>query len=186
VIRRLTSIAAAAAVLTTMATTASATETQACEMQNVTDTARTVNLVPPRVAGDADFAGHGPNVQVRVSLATLSPDGEAPTVDVHVDMMARETQSDFTTATAGVIRTIRIWHGFEGWRVDGVVGMDTLDGMSYLDTDHADDRFGPAFPNSFVSGYRFIGDTSGDEAGTETFVEVSIRPVTLRLSRGCP
>jgi len=148
VIRRLTSIAAAA-VLTTMATTAPATETQACEMRKVTDTARTVNLVPPRVAGDADlagdadFAGHGPNVQVWVSLAT-----------------------------------------HDGPR--DPVGMDTLDGMSYLDTDHADDRFGPAFPNGFVSGYRFIGDTPGDEAGTETFVEVSIKPITLRLSRGCP
>jgi len=181
-------VAVVAALVTAASTTAASTTaaTQVCEVQNVTDTARIVNLVPPRVGGDADFAGHGPQVSVRVTLATRPDSAGRPNVLVHVDMTARETQSDFTTAAGGTLALIRVWLGFEGWRVDGVVGMDTVDALGYTDTDHADDVFGPNSPTSFVQGYRVVGDTPGDEAGTETFVQVNIKPITLRLSRGCP
>lgn len=184
---RLTGVVVAAAALATTASTASATRAQVCEFQNVTDTARVVNWVPPHVGGDRDFGGNGPLVSVRASLATRTDGSGNPNVVVHVDMTARETTSDFTTASGGNLDGIRIWTGFPGWRVEGVVGgLATLDSVSYTDTDHTDDVFAPSSPNSFVSGYRIVGDTTGDEAGTETFVQINIRPITLRLSRGCP
>ena len=95
------------------------------------------------------------------------------TLHVMVSMSAVEPTSDFTSATGsrqpehtplrGAARQLR-GPGHVVARTDTV---------SYVDTDHAADVLATGNENSFVSGCTIVGDTGGDEAGTETRVTIN-------------
>lgn len=158
----------------------------ACTEQFVTLGARTVNFVPPHTSGDADFAGHGPRVTVRTHVRDDVWDRTATTFSgtVHIDifMQAVETTSDFTAATGN--RTDLTYIAPLGFYVVITDTFRRTDEVSYVDTDHSNDVFGPGF-SSFVSQYTIVGDTAGNEAGSETRVAIVTRDIHLKLST-CP
>ena len=164
-------------------TSASAAQVAACSFQDVAVPSKLVSYVPPHTNGDRDFAGHGPSVSVAAYL--VPPVESANALRVHI-MDALETRSDRTHAHGTADRTILVVP--PGWFLNSILTpplADRADSIEYVDTDHADDIFGPSRPTRFVQQYRVVGDTAGDEAGTRTSVAITTKPVTVRLSN-CP
>lgn len=122
-------------------------------------------FLPEWINGDKDFAGHGPRVYAEAHL--LVRDGKRLVVQFY--MQGVETQPDRTTV--------------QGYSVDYLIfqapGTECIQSVStgtyaeiiYTDTDHANDLL-PGLTGSFVSVWNFVGDTSGNEAGTETGVSI--------------
>jgi hypothetical protein len=86
-------------------------------------------------------------------------------------------RSDFTAAE-GRRETILFSAGPES----RILGYSVANSMSesYIDTDHGDDFFAYSGNNPVLS-LRFIGDTSGDEAGTKTGVHITLRELDLKF-----
>jgi hypothetical protein len=139
------------------------------------------------VGGDADFADHGPRVNETAHINTdVSDPGSGQfrgTLNVLVSMSAVETTSDFTSATGS--RNTLLYQAPLGNYVFLADQITRTDTVSYVDTDHASDVLAPGNANSFVAGYTFVGDTAGDEAGTETLVTINTKQIHLKLST-CP
>jgi subtilisin family serine protease len=141
---------------------------------------QTLLFIPPHTAGDSEFKGHGPCV--RFSLDLLTQDQGTALVASYF-MHAFECnnfdspRSDFTAAE-GRRETILFSAGPES----RILGYSVANSMSesYKDTDHGDDFFAYAGNNPVLS-LRFIGDTSGDEAGTKTGVHIGLRELDLKF-----
>lgn len=122
---------------------------------------------PPHVAGDADFNGNGPNVFTSTRLFGVG----TRTLQVQIFVDAIETRSDFTRAR-GLSSKMTIFEANAGECVvslkRGVNDVGQYDEISYIDTDHDRDHFLGAVSGSFVNNWFIVGDTSGNEAGTET------------------
>jgi hypothetical protein len=99
-------------------------------------------------------------------------------------MHAFECRNDFNkprddfTAAEGRRETIVFSAGPES----RILGYSVANSMSesYIDNDHGDDFFAYAGNNPVLS-LRFIGDTSGDEAGTKTGVQIGLRELELKF-----
>jgi len=130
-------------------------------------------FIPPRVHGDAEFAGHGPDVRASVTL-TVTP----TLLLARVYMDAKEIAGD--TEAEG-------WHDFSllraesGWRIDRVEGA-TNSSVHYVDS-NTDPDFRKMGPADLIERYEFIGDTSGDEAGTRTGVMLHFNQVFVTESQ---
>ncbi|XXT17211.1 hypothetical protein WME94_44000 [Sorangium sp. So ce429] len=125
--------------------------------------------VPPRVGGDAEYDGHGPSVSLQVELSVFN--GNELWAAVYMD--ALETKSNWTHA-AGTA-----WYRLHTASrpivsVDGPISFN----HTYTDTDHAHDIFSFA-PDNLVNKLDYVGDTKGNEAGTETGVRVYFNPITI-------
>jgi hypothetical protein len=138
-------------------------------------------FVPPRIAGDADFNGNGPDVLTSTRLFGLG----TRTLRVQLFMNATETRSDFTQARGlSAMQTI-----FEANQGECVVSLTLAGGASagqydevnYRDDDHARDDFTNRVTNSFVQMWYIVGDTSGDEAGTETGAIIDTRAMSANV-----
>lgn len=131
-----------------------------------------IEFRPPHVRGDRDFKDHGPRVTFR---AEVGVDRHAGTLAVRVYMRAEEWEEgkpepDHTTA-----------EGWTAWQpVSGPPGLRIVDlaggqpsgfEHSYLDENHEPDVF-QFPPQALVASLVFIGDTSGEEAGSRTGVRV--------------
>lgn len=131
----------------------------------------TPKFIPQHVAGDRDFGGHGPRVNVSASIAIRN----TREIWATISMNARETQSDWTEV-----------QGSTNFRLYGhdrpilAILSDTFSQQSYIDTDHSDDEL-PLSPNDLVNKFVCVGDTGGDEAGTRTGVTVHFNPITFRV-----
>jgi hypothetical protein len=124
--------------------------------------------VPPRVgSGDADFAGHGPNLLADARLNGIG--SNRLSVTIFVD--ATETESDFTHAR-GTSPQFVIYVAPTGQCIVSV-NRGTFDELQYRDTDHDVDVFGGQVVGSFVQQWRAVGDTAGNEAGTRTGAAIS-------------
>lgn len=121
---------------------------------------------PPRIAGDKDFAGHGPKVYAEAHLLIR---GGGKRLVVQLYMQAAETREDHTTVQAYSPEYL-IFQAPTGECVQGV-STGTYAEIDYVDDDHANDLL-PGLPGSFVSVWNVVGDTPGDEAGTETGVSI--------------
>jgi hypothetical protein len=121
-----------------------------------------MTFIPPKVGGgDAEFEGHGPEVFGSVNLTLVGGH-----VDVTTAMTARETRSDWTTASGTTTTTF--FNPDPGWRVEQIVE-PTSSAIHYTDTTTDQiDRFGST--GGPVSQWEFVGDTRGNEAGTRTQV----------------
>ena len=86
-------------------------------------------------------------------------------VDVTISMTARETESDYTTASGRTTSTF--FNADPGWRVEKIVEPPTSS-FNYVDTDNAADRFGST--GGPVNQWEFIGDSDGNDAGVNTRV----------------
>jgi hypothetical protein len=135
-----------------------------------------VSYRPPKTEGDGDFSGNGPNVRIFVKLHPRDLAGSD--WDLEIFMRARETESDWTTASGSQF----IEHFMQipqGYVVNKVITPLENEGV-YTDDDHEDDTIfptglGPA--NHFV----VIGDTDGGEAGTQTQVTVFFNTIEFEI-----
>jgi len=141
-----------------------------------------VNLnffTPPRTRGDYDFGGHGPRMDINVELEIRNGNE----LWVGMAIWAVETQSDWTTAEG-----IRWYHIF--------TAPSPIQSISPVGVDPG----GPEFTHGFtdtghgLNGYQFpqtipasrlvwylgcVGDTSGNEAGSETGCEAILHDITV-------
>lgn len=144
-----------------------------CESRTDTLLDLAVEHVPPLVEGDAEFDGNGPFVYSQTRLI-MNPQE----ISAEVYMRAAETTSDWTRAESK-----RIYHlvtAPPGWAITavaGIVGLRT-DELAYTDNNGVDDSFSGS---GLVRRWVFTGDTSGDEAGTETKAKIDFR--TLQVQR---
>jgi hypothetical protein len=124
--------------------------------------------IPPHIgAGDADFAGNGPDVLARANLTGIGTNR----LSVTIFMDAIETQSDFTHAH-GTSPQFLIYVAPAGQCITSV-NRGTFDELRYRDTDHDVDVFGGQVAGSFIQQWRVTGDTAGNEAGTRTGAAIS-------------
>lgn len=129
-------------------------------------------FIPPLINGDADFAGHGPRVYAEAHL--LVRDRKRLVVQLY--MQGVETQPDRTTVQ-GYSPDYLIFFA-PGAECIQSVSTGTYAEIIYTDTDHANDIL-PGLTGSFVSVWNFVGDTSGNEAGSETGVSIGTNGFTV-------
>lgn len=147
--------------------------TPTCQSKVVTTTHVPMTFIPPHTRGDSDFSGNGPKVDSSVTLKSIGDH-----VDVTIAMTAVETKSDWTTASGSTTTTF--YAPDPGFRVEKIVDPPTST-RSYTDTNHDVDVFGSS--GGPVSQWQFVGDTGGDEAGTQTKVTVQFSPVRLLVTQ---
>lgn len=129
--------------------------------------------VPPHYgSGDEDFHGNGPQVWSNVSLEIRNTNQ----LWASIYMRARETQSDWTEAR-GTTERLLYTHSTAIEIVS-----DSYSSTYYVDNDHSNDYMDPG-AGEVVNYFYFVGDTNGDEAGTDTRVDVHFNGITLREVR---
>ena len=150
---------------------------------------QTVLFVPPDVGGegaDPEYDGNGPCVDFRLTLQV--EDGDR-TLAAKYRMHAYECADSFEdpvhdfTAARGADELVLKVASPRG----RILGHDVDTSMSqlYIDSDDADDIFAYNPPNP-VERLRFVGDTDGDEAGTETGVFITFREMRVELETCAP
>ena len=146
----------------------------ATTIRNVTPSM--VSYIPPHTNGDKEFDGHGPNVLCTVSLVN-----RRSRVEAIITLHAKETKSDFTTASG--MKTVTVFTPDPGYEVTQIIGANTAT-FSYTDTNHELDNFGGSGP---VIKFRFMGDGSGADAGILTRVDVFFNSLRFNLkeNRDC-
>lgn len=136
--------------------------------------ARVGKFIPPHVAGDADFWGHGPRSQVQVRL-TIQNSRE---IWAAIDMRAEETAGDRTLAEGRAV--------YQVYRHPTPIARILSDTYSEIDYthpsgNHSDHRV--TLPsNECVKSFILTGDTDGPEAGTRTGVTVFFNPCEIEVS----
>ncbi|WP_331117920.1 hypothetical protein [Archangium sp.] len=176
-------------------------ETSLCRRQVVTHQPMAMHFIPPKVdgagtdakgladgllpgastGGDADFQGHGPDVNARVRLIN-----KGTSVSAEFFMSARETRADWTTVKGS--RTDQLYVPEPGWRVTDLLVPSSEDGtcpphstcFAYTDTTLTPDIFSAG--NGPVQRFEFIGDTHGSEAGLRTGMMVNFNPLRFELT----
>lgn len=131
-----------------------------------------ITYTPPRTRGDREFNANGPNVSARVNIFV---DGN--TIKARVQMRARETKSDWTTAEGSGV--FNIYTAPSNRRIIGIVS-DKETSASYIDSGHSEDFFEKG-SGELIQRFAFVGDTDGDEAGTRTRVKVTFNRVVVKL-----
>jgi len=130
----------------------------------------TPKFIPSHVAGDREFKGHGPRVEVSASISLQNQ----TEIWARVRMQAKETTADWTEAAGST--------NFMIYRHDRPIAQlmtPTFSLASYTDVNHADDELvlgGSGLVERFIC----TGDTQGPEAGTRTGVVVRFNPITFR------
>jgi hypothetical protein len=133
--------------------------------------------IPPRAGnGDADFAGHGPDFVAQGFLDGAFAGSRVLSVRLCVD--ARETRSDFTRAVGCTPQQFLVYQAPPGECIQSV-NVGTFEELQYRDHDHGFELFDGQIANSFVASWRTVGDTPGDEAGTETGAHLFTRDFTV-------
>ncbi len=133
------------------------------ETQTVYITPSLLSHIPPHVAGDREFDGNGPDIFIHVRFYKTEKQ-----VYLKVWMKARETQSDWTEAS-GWSNNHFFYTAPEGWHIKKIEGETVFDNIvDFEDHDHATNVF-----NRSLGQFAVVGDTPGDEAGTETGVSIN-------------
>lgn len=168
--------------------------TQACAyLTNYIGERTWPKYTPNRYRGDGDFKGHGPQVHAEAQLHYSTTSTGVTVLTLRIQIDARETTSDWTSAGGAIYHPVFATQaGYEIYSIADstgriVVGLDRE--IHYIDNDHADDVFGPAYATtdhfiSFVRSYRIVGDTDGHEAGSRTGVTLTTRWMVVQ-SRKC-
>jgi hypothetical protein len=157
------------------------TAAQRCPVESRTVNSQPLLFVPEHVRGDAEFNGHGPCVRFSLDLRTQDA---GSTLLASYYMHAYECQDSFDspkddyTAAEGRRETILFSAG-PGSRI---LGYNVANSMteSYIDTDDSDDFFSYGGTNP-VQSLQFTGDTSGDEAGSKTGVQIVLREMQVKF-----
>jgi hypothetical protein len=128
-------------------------------------------FIPPHTNGDAEFEGHGPDVDFNAQLFVAN--GNQLWLMVH--MRAIETRSDWTTAEGTRYYQIATLSG----QISGILSGTTMT-HRYRDSNHGRDVFSFA-PGDLAERLEYVGDTRGNEAGSRTGVQVFLQPITVAL-----
>lgn len=151
-----------------------------CQTQVVRVTPGSVDFIPPRVRGDAEFDGHGPKVFCLVSVKN-----NRSTIDANIYMRAKEVddrgrpKKDYTTAEGN--KSLRVYTAPSGWVVNKLL-ISPDNSITYTDSNHEQDIFttGAGGP---VNRFEFTGDTAGDDAGIDTKVRVVFNNFQIELKQ---
>lgn len=130
----------------------------------------TPKFVPSHVAGDRDFGGHGPRVEVSASISLQNQ----TEIWARIRMQAKETRPDWTEVAGST--------NFLIYRHDRPIAQlvtPTFSSASYTDSNHDDDEL-VLGASGLVERFVCTGDTIGPEAGTRTGVVVHFNPITFR------
>ncbi len=136
-----------------------------------------IDFTPLHIAGDRDFKGHGPLVEL---VAEVRVNTSLNVIEFRVSMAAEEWENgqpkdDYTTA-AGWSRWYRIRPPAGKRFVALAEGQPTHFLHGYLDTDHENDTF--LFPaGGLIEQLTYTGDIRGEDAGIATGVLAWFRPV---------
>ncbi|MGE3163858.1 MAG: S8 family serine peptidase [Planctomycetota bacterium] len=136
-----------------------------------------VFFLPPRLGpGDADFDGHGPDLNISVTLAIGGPNSTQLVSTVFMTATEGCGDTGDGTLASGLQSFVLYTH------TGPIASILTPTGMvvTFCDQDHLDDR--PAIPpGGLVRGLRVVGDTDGPEAGTRTSVIVDYSPIRFMV-----
>jgi hypothetical protein len=130
----------------------------------------TPRFIPSHIAGDRDFGGHGPRVEVSASISVQNQ----TEIWARVRMQAKETNPNWTESAGST--------NFMIYRHDRPIVQlmtPTFSSASYTDVNHADDEL-TLGAGGLVERFICTGDTVGPEAGTRTGVAVRFNPITFR------
>jgi hypothetical protein len=170
--------AAIGGVLTAVTLVLSAFPAPAAQLTNVHVVAGTRipsvdQFIPKFGFGDEDFAGHGPDVftSAEFRIGLQSPRN----LHVFLCMEAEETRPDFTRVNECMF--FLIFQAPPGEcvvdvRRDELQPIGYRDELKYRDTNHDLDTFDGQVHDSFVQKWEVTGDTLGNEAKTETGVNL--------------
>ncbi len=138
---------------------------------------------PPHTRGDRDFDGNGPRVTIRTSLFNMRSG-----VEYTIYMKAEEwkngrAKDDFTTAEGTSPRRRINYSPPNGWEI---IRINTSNSATFgqVLSGHGVHRV-PG--NAPVREFEIVGDTSGDESGTDTRVTVQFDriDITIRQTANC-
>lgn len=131
-------------------------------------------FTPNHTRGDAEYNGHGPEVEASVRLRI---DSYGQSLVSYTVFRAVETTHDWTTAQGD--RSESIYFAPRGTYIRGILS-DTQSDYSYTDRDHTADvyRLGSG---ELVESFRFVGDSSGLDAGRTTGVQAFFNPIYIEL-----
>ena len=130
----------------------------------------TPKFVPSHVAGDRDFSGHGPRVEVSASISLQNQ----TEIWARIRMQAKETRPNWTEV-AGSTNFLIYRHD----RPIAQLTTPTFSQASHTDVNHEDDELALG-AGGLVERFICTGDTAGPEAGTRTGVVVHFNPITFR------
>lgn len=133
-------------------------------------------FMPPRTRGDAEYDGSGPMVTCTGNLI-VSPDKK--TITVRITFEAKETESDWTTASGSFEE--QIYAAPAGYNIISITSPTTYN-FGYTDDDHADDPF-PG--NGFIESATYRGDRKGNDAGMHTSVNLVYNTISVALQQCC-
>jgi hypothetical protein len=138
-------------------------------------------FVPPHVSGNSDNSGHGPCVRFRLDLRTQD---EGKVLVASYFMQAWECDLSFSpqhdfTAAEGQRETVL----FSAKPQSKIVAYNVGSSFEhfYRDTNDTPDCNLAVLPPSPVESFCFVGDTPGNEAGTETRVNLTLREMKLEV-----
>jgi hypothetical protein len=132
-----------------------------------------LRLCPTHTGGDREYAGHGPSV---FGGAYLHTDGTSLYISFY--MHQQETQSDWSTARLDV--TFWLYTASPGQQITHIWNA-TRSTFSYVDTNHALDRFSPT--DTLVQEFAVMGDTRGNDIGNctadDAYLSVYLKPIWI-------
>lgn len=135
-------------------------------------------LCPEHIAGDAEFAANGPNIEAKV---WLSKENDNKELWVNVTYNLKETTGDFSEG-AGAWR-YQVFKAQGNRKIHSVL---TANLSEYIDEDESDAMHTQHFDETeLVRKMEIMGDTAGDDLGAcdanHAFISVYFNPVKLKL-----
>src|SRR6266700_318994 len=142
------------------------------------------------VSGDREFSGHGPKVNISVSLVNLKNQALA----VHIEFDAKETQSNWSEVKGSWQQVI--YRAPAGKMIAGILSGSASYVRNYICPAAEADLFGCDGPvlkpgidgTGPVKEIRIVGDTSGDDISDDDdctcdtrIVKITFLPVKLKL-----
>ncbi len=144
------------------------------EIQTIKIVPTKFSYTPPHKGGDADYNGHGPDINIGVRFFYTDKQ-----VYLYVWMSARETQSDWTDVYGWSGQHI-VYNAPIGWHIKGIEGPINFDNIIDITDNGHDDHI----INKTLGQFTIVGDTSGDEAGTETSVDINFSyPIPILIEK---
>ena len=142
--------------------------------------------------GDEDFAGHGPLINLVLSVGI-----EQNAVRAHWTMSALEASQsghgtyvstgDRTRAEGSLDFDVYTPQGaYRGWKVVRLDGLGSISRAEYYDENRLDDTVTPQ--GGIVDHFECVGDTEGNEAGSETLCKAHFRnpiPIVVQQVDDC-
>ena len=147
-------------------------------IETATTWQRDIIWIPPHTNGDRDFDASGPRM---VSHVYLKHDGTK--VFAQIYLYAQETKSNWTTA-AGTSQWVEIYSVKDGYRINKIKeATDYLNILRNNNIDYVDSSIDDYIVETVVGRAIIVGDTTGDEAGTKTKINLNLKPFNIEIQK---